>query len=259
MAAILPGPGTPVSGSVGAVTYARNRYGAYTRSRTKPVNPTSPLQNRARSIFMAGIAAWSSLTFVQRSQWEDWAANTPWLNRAGEACFLTGQVAFNRHFCSQMQLTFPAAPAAGFLVPPLLNDVGTIAVSSADYLLEYTVASGAFTATLDVPDGVTNSWAAAGASMLVEMTPGQNQTRNFPGSRWSQVFAAGGNTSGMPWATDQVVVEGTTDDETGNHAFPYGLQVGQRVWMRCRGLSLVTDRRVTEQVIIGPFTVAASA
>jgi hypothetical protein len=257
MAIIIPGPGTPSSGSLGSITYSRNRYGAYTRNRTNPVNPNSPLQSRSRQIFNAAIAAWGEMTGVQRTAWENWAASTPWLNKAGETVNLTGQVAFNRHYTAQMQFTYPAAPAAGFLVPPLENNVGSINVTMVAPGIAYTAATGTIAFTISAPAGATNTWAVAGGQAIVEMTHGQNLTRNYHGSRWSQLFEQGAQVASSVWAANEVVVAGSTDPADNPLHFPYGLQVGQKVWVRVRGISPVADRRVTVQFVMGPFILQA--
>ena len=54
--------GVPTSGSQGATTWARNRYGQYTRMRAHPVNPNTPAQRQARSALSGCASAWQELT-----------------------------------------------------------------------------------------------------------------------------------------------------------------------------------------------------
>lgn len=258
MGAIIPGPGTPVGGSVGSLTYSRNRYGAYVRNRTKPVNPNSTQQNFYRSNFRAAVAAWQDLTYAQRSAWDAWAAATPWLNAAGESVNLTGQAAWIRRFMSAFDQA--NLPSGTQLLPPVENDVGSISIdpgypTDGAYPVEFDFA----TQTLDVatfPAGnitapaLSNSSAVANGRFTVQVTPPQNPTRWFPGSRWVN---ADNNNRSHAWDAGPPTSIGWSG--TINNGFTY--QVGHRIWLRIRGIgqtgSTGTERRTTTQQIIGPI------
>lgn len=259
MAIVQPGAGVPTGGSLGGTTYSRNRYGSYTRNRTVPVNPNSPLQARARAIFQTAVTAWQTMTGIQRTAWNNWAAATPWLNKAGETVHLTGQVAFMRHYTAQCAGYFPAAADVAFYVPPVENDVGSISCTIVGDAITYSAATGAIQFDISAPAGPNNSWAETGANLLVEMTPGQNLTRNYHGSRWAGLFGFGVATSTWTWAADEVAVAASANPVGHIYHFPYGLAVGQQVWVRVRGLSLASDRRVTTQQVLGPYTLEAPA
>lgn len=93
------------SGSKGGSTYARNRFGAYCRQRTKPVNPSTPLQQEQRSRFALLTNLWNSvLTPAERAAWDLYAANVPMLNRLGQVINPTG---FN-HYCRSNSLILQA-------------------------------------------------------------------------------------------------------------------------------------------------------
>ena len=63
--------GVPTSGSQGATTWARNRYGQYTRMRAHPVNPNTPAQRQARSALSGCASAWRELTAAQQIAWNE--------------------------------------------------------------------------------------------------------------------------------------------------------------------------------------------
>ncbi len=237
--------GVPVSGSTGNKTYSRNRYGAYIRRRVTPVNPVSVRQNAARIAFSQAVQAWTNTTALIRSGWENWAANTPWINRAGQPTHLSGQAAFIRHYAARYGSVFPAT-APSSLVAPVLNNVGQIdATIDGDVEL----ATGTLTVNFAVP-AASNSAGTTNGLFFVEMTPGQNLSRSYPGSRWASLGGPTEPTFG--WATDAVQGTGVMAD------FPYGVLVGQRVWFRLRGVpDIATDRRITDQIIVGPATVVA--
>lgn len=90
------GGGTLV-GSIGSVTFQRNRYGNLARSRVYPVNPNTQRQQAVRSAMSVLSAAWrDALTPAKRTAWEDYAAATPYTNKTGGTVFLTGRQMFIR-------------------------------------------------------------------------------------------------------------------------------------------------------------------
>lgn len=93
MALFIPGgvAGGAPSGSVGAVVFSHNRFGAYMRTRVIPVNPQSAAQVLARNRLSALTNYWyNGLTQDERDGWTTYAANVPVTNRIGQQIFLTG-------------------------------------------------------------------------------------------------------------------------------------------------------------------------
>jgi len=79
------------SGSVGATTYAKNRFGMYARQRVVPVNPNTERQVQARSRMSLLTNLWNTtLTPAERDGWNSYAANVPMLNRLGQTIYVTG-------------------------------------------------------------------------------------------------------------------------------------------------------------------------
>jgi len=243
--------GVPVSGSTGANTYSRNRYGSYRRRRVVPVNPNTARQNGARSAFRGAVAAWGSiLSQLQRDQWNNWAATTPWLNKAGQAVFLTGQAAFIRHSCAWQ--TAGNAITGNWLLAPPQNDVGSIDVSKVNSEIEIEISTQTTGAVEIAAPASTNSSGVANGGFFVEITPGQNAGRKFPGSKWSSLQVAGSNPV-YAWAGGVIDLGGLA------LSLPWSFSLGQYVWLRFRGIGDVTDgtpeRRVTTQAIVGPLKV----
>lgn len=91
MALIVLPEGTQISGSIGGTTYSHNRYGAYKRNRSVPVNPNTARQVNARNRVQALTIAWANtLTQVQRDAWDLYASNVSWQNALGRTIHLTG-------------------------------------------------------------------------------------------------------------------------------------------------------------------------
>ena len=96
MALIKPLVGE-MSGSIGGLTYARNKGGQYVRQRSQVTNPNSPAQQAARSAMAYLAGYWlSTLTAAERTAWEDYAKNVSVTNRLGEKIYLSGQNMFIR-------------------------------------------------------------------------------------------------------------------------------------------------------------------
>jgi len=77
---------TQASGSIGGVTFSRNKGGMYCRARAVPTNPGSAFQTAVRGYLAQLTSAWSSiLSQAQRDAWANYAANTPIVDRLGES------------------------------------------------------------------------------------------------------------------------------------------------------------------------------
>jgi len=124
MAQILFGPTVAaVAGSIGGSTFARNRYGAYIRNRTKPIDPGSNNQNAFRTRVAAAVAAWAALTQAQQLAFNETAKTTDLVNRIGQAFHPSGINLFIRTYnlldmAATTQVTVPPAT-------PLAQDYGT--------------------------------------------------------------------------------------------------------------------------------------
>lgn len=95
MALITTGPAVgQISGSISGQTFSRNRYGAYIRSRTKPVVSTSAQALLAKARLGNVSAQWSVLSAAARASWATWAAEHPVVNRLGQSIILTGHAAY---------------------------------------------------------------------------------------------------------------------------------------------------------------------
>lgn len=98
MALIQFGGGiTSMRGSLAGNTFSRSKSGDYVRSRKKPVNPRSPLQNTRRAQMAYLARYWShSLTPQERTDWRAYATGTSWTNKLAQAIEIGGNAAFLR-------------------------------------------------------------------------------------------------------------------------------------------------------------------
>jgi len=237
MALIRFGGGiTEMRGSIAGNTYARNRFGAYSRARTKPVNPRSSRQMGARIAVMYLAEQWreSPMTDVIRTAWETYAGSVNWQNKLGEVTKLTG---FNHFIRSNAALVSVNGTlvTAGPLVLGLPPGDPAFVISN--------VTAAAQTADLAFDDGF--DWAGEDdAYFSCQMGQPQNATRNFFNGPWRQCFFIAGNTA-VP----------VTSPQAGLPNIPYTLVEGQKVWWRARIIR--ADGRVSTHFRCDPTIVAA--
>lgn len=81
-------------GKINGNVYAKNKGGAYVRTRVKPSNPQSTAQSSVRAFFTALSQAWKALTDVQRASWNQGAINFQRVNRVGDRHVLNGNSLF---------------------------------------------------------------------------------------------------------------------------------------------------------------------
>lgn len=120
---LLGGNLADIRGSVGGVTFARNRYGLFQRNRTKPIDPASASQEAYRTRFAAAIVNWRALTAAQRLAFNAKALNVDFVNALGQSFHPSG---FNLFARSDMLLDI--AGVAAITVPPTsptINDSNT--------------------------------------------------------------------------------------------------------------------------------------
>ena len=163
-----------MAGSIGGTTFARNRYGNYARARTTPINPNTALQVAVRATLSFLTNRWSStLTAIQRTAWNLYAANVVMTNRLGESINLSG---FNHYIRSNSILKTQALT--------LVDDGPTV--------FEIPEADPTFAAigteaglTISVTFDNTLPWANEDdAFMFVFQGEPQNPQRNFFGGPW---------------------------------------------------------------------------
>jgi len=202
---------TEMRGSIAGNVYSRNRYGAYARARTKPINPNTSRQQAVRAAIAQLTVRWSStLTALQRIAWNLYASNVAMLNKLGEAIYLSG---FNHYIRSNLALM-----RGGFATV----DVGPVIfeLPSKDPLLSFTALESMGQITVSFDDGL--AWCSEdNAYMEIYAGKPQNAQRNFFGGPWRVCgFIVG--SSGAPITTPQIL------------AHSWQISEGQRLWIYAR-------------------------
>lgn len=208
---IIYAEGQQRSGSLGATTASFNRFGAYLRPRTTPVNPNTARQSDVRNEFKALSIAWDqTLTQAQRDQWDVYASNVAWVDRMGLPVTLTGMNHFVRSGTSRKQvglLALAAAPAVFDLAPAELSPSGNASEASQNITYNFDDTAE----WLDLDD----------AYQAVYIGIPQNGSRKFFNGPWRFADVILGD-SAVPPTTPATI------------ASPYPIQEGQRVWLQTR-------------------------
>lgn len=110
-----PGPLVgELSGKAGCVVGSHNRYGAYLRVRTIPVNANTTIQQNARNNLSAIAINYKSLTAEQKASWAGAAASIVLYDRLGRAYTPTGF----QFYCSCNRNVFVYDPTAARVNTP---------------------------------------------------------------------------------------------------------------------------------------------
>jgi hypothetical protein len=103
------------SGSVGGTVFSHNRFGAYLRNRSIPVQPESTAQINRRNFFGAASANWATLSANARKAWLVWAQNNPIVDSLGDKRIMDGHQAY-----TMLSTRLRAIPWASPDTPPVL-------------------------------------------------------------------------------------------------------------------------------------------
>lgn len=213
MALIVLPEGTQVSGSIGGTVYSHNRYGAYKRNRSVPVNPNTDRQVAIRNYVQNLTIRWHTvLTQDQRDAWDEYGSNVTWKNRLGQIVFMPG---LNHYVRSNVPRLIKDAP--------LVDNAPTIFNLAASEQ-ELTGSASEATQMLTIGNDVTAAWATeTGGMQIYSMGLPQNSSIKFFGGPWRVIGWQNGQDSPNGEPVDPAVIP---------TAWP--IAEGQRIWIRTR-------------------------
>lgn len=157
------------SGSVGGLTFSRNRGGPYVRQRGNPINPATPEQELIRVYMGLLMQRWVGvLTEVQREDWNTYAFNVPLPNPLGQSRNVGGVGMYIRGNVTRLQAGLDIVDDA-----PQVFDVGGFTV------VDVAIASGT-PGTIDVDFNDADDWATeTGSGLAVYVSRPVNQSVNY--------------------------------------------------------------------------------
>jgi len=219
-----------MSGSIAGNTFARNRYGNYVRSRTKPVNPNSARQVDIRAAMIHITEEWNdTLNDAQRAGWNEYANAVAMQNRLGESIHLSG---FN-HFVRSNSIRLFCGDVGQVNTAPVIQTLadtdGTLTPDPQnDQKVDFTYNDGA--------DWVSED----GAQMMIFTGHPVNPSRNFFAGPWRYCVRVVGNNGAPPVSPLAGVSQ------------PWAFQAGHGVWFYAR-ISRA-DGRLSTKWFMGPYT-----
>jgi hypothetical protein len=219
MALIRYAEGQQRSGSIGATVYSHNRYGAYIRPRTVPVNPNTDRQVAVRNAMRALTIHWNNtLTTTQRDAWKVYGDVVTWYNKFGDPVNLTGLA----HYIRSNTISLALGKARIDDAPVIFN------LAAAELALAATASEATQQITISYDD--TEVWATeAGAYQFFYMGIPQNFGKAFFNGPYRYVNLADGATPAV---------------SPGVFAAPFPIAAAQRLWIRSRIMR--ADGRLSE-------------
>lgn len=213
MALIRFAEGQQRSGSLGATVYSHNRYGAYVRARSVPVNPNTDRQVGARGALQALAIRWNNtLTQPQRDAWEVYSGNLIWRNKLGDTTYLTGLAHYIR--CNSVRIM------VGLAILDAAPTVFTLGTPEQDLVVTASEAAQTLSAAYDD----TADWCdETGAFQALYMGLPKNPSIKFFGGPWRFMGVILGDSETPPTSPEADI---PTPD------WPFA--EGQRIWVRSR-------------------------
>lgn len=168
---------TEARGSMAGNVYSRNRYGAYIRARTKPINPNTARQVATRAALAFLTDRWSqTLTAGQRTAWNLYGANVVMTNKLGESINLSG---FNHYLRSNVIRK---------RVSQTIVDDGPVIFEIPEADPTFTITASEATQQVTVTFDNTLPWSTEANGMMHTFHgQPQNAQRNFFGGPWKGV------------------------------------------------------------------------
>lgn len=165
-----------MSGKLGGHVFAKNRGGAYMRTKTTPSNPQTPAQMSVRGAFAAISSSWSALTESARATFNGFVASYSTTDIFGDIKNPSGKTLYQR---LNQNLSNSGQPLITLCVAPL--EVPFASVITA----QYQIAAGKF--DVDTANDTT------GTELLVFATPPLSQGTKFVKNklRLLEVFTGG--------------------------------------------------------------------
>jgi hypothetical protein len=172
---------TDASGKLGGQVFAKNRGGAYIRTKTTPLNPQTTAQMNIRGIFASISSAWSQLTEANRQTWNNFVSDYARTDVFGDLRNPSGKNLFQR---LNQNLSISGQSLIDVCTTP--SEVPFANLSSAEY------------------DTVTPDFAIAtagdttGAKVVIWATPQLSQGTKFVKNKLRQIAVVDGGDAITP-------------------------------------------------------------
>jgi hypothetical protein len=109
-----------IQGSIGGGTLQRNRYGFSIRKKPMPVNRRSANQTTVRTVVSYLQGLWQSLTYNQRSMWDEFLTYSPTYSKNSQNRLITGHSLFLKYNSIRMFIGESPLTTFDFSITPNL-------------------------------------------------------------------------------------------------------------------------------------------
>lgn len=170
-----------IRGSINGVVFSRNRFAAYTRNRTAPVQPRTSLVLARRQILTNLARRWRTLDQTQRDAWTAFAKNIQRSNSLGDLITLTGLQAYVGYNSTRNLFGLPTTdnPPGQFQAPPALTSMN-IAIDTSSQIFDIsftpTPYQGGLVVRATPPMSAGRLFVAPGDYRIVRTVNGPNVT-----------------------------------------------------------------------------------
>ena len=196
-----------ISGKLNGTVFAKNRGGAYLRTKVSPVNARTAAQLQARNLLSGYSQAWRNLTQTQRDSWN--AASSNW---SLATVFAQGATATGHGLFVTLNTNTNLAGGSSLTLPP--NKVGAAPIQEFNGVSA--VVDGAI--TLDVLPATV----PAEHTMYIESTQGMSAGISNANSKYRFVGVLGAGSA-------------TDEDLAGDYAAKFGaVSAGQKIFFRIK-------------------------
>jgi hypothetical protein len=172
---------TDARGSLGGTVFSRNPFGRYTRARTPPIQPRTPLQVAHRVTFATAAAHWRSLSRASIDEWKAYAATLVHTDSLGQRSNPSGFTTFVSRW---IQSTL-----VGGTIPPYIPNAGLFIRAVPFSITAATIVSGTL---LNLTVTQVGGFPGAQPNLVYAATPGQGIGINFVPRTSYRTLGAGG-------------------------------------------------------------------
>ncbi|HSH66770.1 MAG TPA: HMG-box domain-containing protein [Bacteroidia bacterium] len=167
-----------ISGKLNGSVFARNKGGAYVRSKSVVSNPNTPLQQAVRSVFSAISQAWRDLTTEERKSWNEAVEYYKYTNVFGDLRTLSGKALFQKLNGNRLNV--------GLSIDSTVNaPTDVIGIARLSTELSIAVGTNAIEFTADLPQPLEDS-----QYFVLEATPSLSQGIDNAANRFRKVAVA---------------------------------------------------------------------
>lgn len=173
---------TDARGSLGGTVFSRNPYGRYTRARTAPTQPRTPLQVSHRVVFATAAAYWRTLGRPAVAQWNAYAATLSHTDSLGQTSAPSGFTTFVSRWINRSLLSETGPP---YIPSPELHAP----------VIPFTIAAATLTGGILLNLVLTspNDFGGAEGNLVFAATPGLSPGITFVARTGYRTLGIGGS------------------------------------------------------------------